>query len=833
MTMQKIKPLLFHLMNIAILYVATALFFGPLFQGKKMNAGDSIQSLTNRNEIYTYAEETGERVYWSNSMFGGMPDMSAYGMYNIYPGKVFRALDLCAPKPANLIFKSMLFGYLAFALMGVNIWLCLLGGLSLGLTTNYLVITEAGQYSKIACASFTPLIMAGVVLTFRQKYLLGGTILAFTSSMALFTRHPQMLYYLFLSLFIGGIVFFIKAIRDKELVPFGKSVGVLVLAGGLALLSGLSNIMAMRNYSEESMRGEPILEKQAEAVETSSSSEVEGLAWDYAMQWSNNTLDAFSILVPGVVGGSSAEPIDSDAASARLFQSPTNARAPLYWGGLPFTSGPQYFGAIIMLLFVLAMFLLPAHLRWWALGSLILMIFLSMGKNMESLSRFFFDNVPLYNKFRTPQSILVITSGIVIFFAILGGQAILDIPEKERKQALRKLYYASGGLAVVCLFFALVGPSFFDFTSAGDARYQAEVVNLFVQDRKDLMQSDAWRTFGFLVVGTAFIWAYLTDRVKPLLLTLGLTLFSTLDFWFVGRRYINPETFVNAQQYQQNFQPRPADQQIMQAEPQGRGYYRVLDLSINTFNSSSTSYFHNTIGGYSAVKLQRIQDVIDRHISQNNQQVLNMLNTKYIIGQEGQVQQNPNALGTAWFVQSIRPVDSPNEEISALSNFNPAQEAIVLTDEFSDYLSGFNAGNGQGTITLTDYKPNELTYQTNTSQEQLAVFSEIWYGPDKGWTVTLDGEEVDHIRANYLLRAMKVPAGEHTIHFEFDPSTIYGVQDVISRLSSGVILLLGIGLIGWNGYQWYQQPAPEPKPEPQKQGKKAKVARGNRKKKKK
>ena len=809
--MQKLRPLLLHLMNIAILYVATVLFFGPLFQGKKVNAHDSLQSVTNRNEIYTYANESGKRVYWSNSMFGGMPDMSNYGTKTNYLGKVWHALDLGAPKPANFIFKSMLFGYLAFVLLGVNMWLCLLGGLSLGLTTNYLVITEAGQYSKIACASLTPLIMAGVVLTFRQKYLLGGTVLAFASSMALYTRHPQMLYYLFLSLVIGGIVYFIKAIRNQELVPFGKSVGVLMLAGALALLSGFSNLMAMRDYSEESMRGEPILEKQEEAVQSSSSSEVDGLAWDYAMLWSNNTLDVCSILIPGVVGGSSAERIDGDAASARLFQSPRNALAPLYWGGLNGTSGPQYFGAIIMLLFVLAMFLLPAHLRWWALGSLILMILLSMGRNAELVSRFFFDHVPLYNKFRTPQSILVITSGIVVFFAVLGGQAVLDIPEKERKQALRKLYYGAGGLALVCLFFAVLGPSFFDFASVSDARYQPEVVNLFVQDRKAMMQSDAWRTIGFLVVGTTFVWAYLTDRIKPLLLTLGLTLFSTLDFWFVGRRYINPETFVNAQQYQQNFQPRPADQQILQNEPKGRGYYRVLDLSIDVFKSSSTSYFHNTIGGYSAVKLQRIQDVIDRHITQNNQRVLDMLNTKYVIGQNGQVQQNPNALGTVWFVQNIRPVESPNEEIDALNIFDPAEEAVILTDEFSEYLSGFNAGNGQGTITLTDYKPNELTYQTNTSQEQLAVFSEIWYGPDKGWTVTLDGKEVDHVRANYILRAMKVPAGEHTIHFEFDPSTIYGIHNVVSRLSSGLLLLLGIGLIGWNGYQWYLQPAPKSK----------------------
>ena len=832
MTAQKFKPVLFHILNIIILYLATAVFFGPLYQGKKIASGDSIQSLTNRNEIYEYKKESGKRVYWSNSMFGGMPDVALYGLKYIYPGKVYNSLNSLAPKPANIVFKSMLLAYISFALLGINIWLCLLGGLASGLTTNYLVVTEAGQYAKIACASISPLIMTGVLLSFRKKWLIGGTVLAFASSMALFTRHPQMMYYLFLSLLIGGIAFFVKAVINKELVAFAKTTGVILLAGGIAIMAGLTNLRSMSDYSADSMRGKPILEKSNEVTNSSSSSEVNGLAWDYAMQWSNNRLDLFSTLIPRVVGGSSAETIDSEDASARLFQSVKNARAPLYWGALPFTSGPSYFGIIILLLFIFGLFFLPPYIRWWAIVSVILMLLLSMGKNMEGFNRLFFDYFPLYNKFRTPNSILVVTSGIIIFFAVLGMQGFLDTPATERKKNLKKLYYTVGGLGAVILFFAIMGPSFFDFRSAGDTRYQAEVTNLLVQDRKAMMQSDAWRTLGLLLAGAGLVWAFVQQRLQLLPVLLGLAFLSTIDLWMIGRRYLNEGSFVNAQQYQQNFQARPVDQQIMQQEPQGRGYYRVLDLSINTFNSSSTSYFHNTVGGYSAVKLQRIQDIIDQQISVNNQLVLDMLNTKYVITQQGQLQTNPNTLGNAWFVESIKAVDSPNQEIDALSNFDPSSEAIILSDEFADYLNGFTPGNGEGSIQLTAYAPNKLTYSVNSAQEQLAVFSEIWYGPKKGWKVTLDGEEVDHIRANYILRAMRIPAGQHTIMFEFDPGFIYGKVNLASQLSSGIILLLTLGVLGLYAYKWYQAPAPKPAPAPAKNKPAAKARVANKKKKK-
>ena len=813
--MQKLKPLLFHLLNIVILYIATAVFFGPMMQGKKLPQGDIMSSVSTKREMVEYRQQTGEKVFWSNSMFGGMPFVTNYGKDMNLTGKVFMLPNKLMPRPAHIIFKAMLFGYLALIILGINPWLSLLGALAFGLTTNHIVITEAGHNSKMACIANFPLILAGFVLVFRKKYLTGGTMLALGSAMAIYARHPQMMYYLFIAMLIGGVAFFVKALMEKELLAFGKATGVLLLAGALAILSGITHLSSMQNYSRDSMRGEPILQQEAQAVQTGSSSEVDGLAWEYAMQWSNGTLDLWSALVPGVVGGSSAEPIDRDAASARLFQSTQDMRAPLYWGDLPFTSGPPYFGAVIALFFILGLFFLPGHIRWWAIGSVAVMLLLSMGDNLSALNRPLFEHLPLYNKFRSPNSILVVTSGLMIFFAVLGMQRLLELTGAERKDAVKKLYYSVGGLGAICLFFAVAGSGFYDFRSAGDARYQDEIVRFFVEDRKALMQADAWRTLAFIIVAGALMWAYLTERMQKLPVVLALTVLTVADFWMIDRRYINAGSFVNAQQYEQNFQPRPVDQQIMQQEPRGRGYYRVLDLSINTFNSSATSYYHNTIGGYSPVKLQRIQDVIDRHISQNNQAVLNMLNTKYVIGQNGQLSQNPNALGTAWFVEKIIEVNSPNEEISALSNFSPGQEAIVLRSAFSDYLNGFTAGNGQGTITLTEYAPNALTYQSNTSQEQLAVFSEVWYGPDKGWTVTIDGEPAEHIRANYLLRAMRVPAGEHTIRFEFDPATVYGTRNMIARLSSGIILLLGIGLVGWNGYQWYQEPAPEPTPEPE------------------
>jgi len=817
MNATKLKELFPHLIAVAVIFLVTAAFFLPLFQGKKMYQGDIVSAVSYKQDIIQYKQETGKDAYWTQAIFGGMPMVTNYGKDFNYTGKVYTLLDFGIPRPASLIFKAMLFCYLALVLLGINPWISLIGAVCFGLSTNHIIITEAGHNSKIATIANFPLIVSGFMLAYRRQVIGGAILFALGTAMSIYTRHPQMLFYLFLVLGVGGLAYLVKAIREKELLPFAKATGLLLAGLGLAILSGLTHLQALQNYAKDSMRGDPILktevQDQPQSVQTSSS-DVEGLDWDYAMQWSNATIDLASTIIPGVAGGSSSERIDNDAASARLLQGQGGPlRIPLYWGGLPFTSGPPYFGAVMAFLFLFSLFVFKPVLRYWAIFGVLLTVLLSLGSNFELLNRPFFELVPYYNKFRAPSSILVVTGGLIVIFGLLGLQRVLRLDAGQRSQYSNAALYAGGGLGIICLFYAFIAPGMLNFTGPGDARYQQEVLQLFIADRKDLMKADALRSFLFIAAAAGLLWAYLGQHIKWPLMIAGIGLLALTDFWGVGKRYLTEENYQNKRSFEANFQPRPVDQQIFQREPQGRGYYRVLDLSINTFNSSSTSYHHNTVGGYYAAKLQRIQDVIDRHIQRNNQRVLNMLNTKYIITQEQQLQVNQGALGPAWLVSEIIPVRTAQEEINALNTFNPGQEAVIKTNEFENYLQGFNPGAGDGRIELTESSPARLVYQTSTQQEELAVFSEIWYGPDKGWTVTIDGEPAKHIRANYVLRAMRIPAGEHQIEFTFDPARVYSASNMVSRASSLLIIAAALGMVGLNGYQWYQRPTPQPQPQ--------------------
>ena len=449
----------------------------------------------------------------------------------------------------------------------------------------------------------------------------------------------------------------------------------------------------------------------------------------------------------------------------------------------------------------------------------ILTIVLSLEKNFAGLNQFLFAYLPFFNKFRAPSSILSITALFIPILGILGLSQILN-GETNRADGLKALKIAAGVVGGIALLLGLVGPSMFDFSAAADAGLQQGgwSVDAIKADRASLLQSDGLRSFALIAISAGLIWAFLTDKIKQLPFIIGLGLLMIFDMWGVGKRYLDSEVFVSKAQYESNYTPRPVDQQIFQAEGiipvnkslentainpnyrsleniRKRGNYRVLDMSIPTFESSRTSYFHNTIGGYSPAKMQRIQDVINKHITRGNQSVLHMLNAKYFINPQQQLQQNPNALSPAWFVESIRKVNTPNEEIDALSAFVPANEAIVLDGEFNNYIGTFDPQkNGQ--INLVDYKPNHLTYSTNATSEQLAVFSEVWYGPDKGWQAYIDEQPVDHIRANYLLRAMKIPSGQHTVEFKFEPKT-FATTNTISLISSILLILSLLGFIGW------------------------------------
>lgn len=813
-----------------LLFLAISIsYFYPQFQGQVMPKGDLTQWRGMVQEMKNYEEETGKDVLWTNSMFGGMPtyqiDSIRKGNGLTWVEKIFR---LGIPSPAGHFFLAMLSFFVMLVVLRVNPWLAIVGAVGFGLTTNSLTIYEAGHISKFMALLYLPLVVAGMILAFRKQYLLGGAIFALGTGLNLWASHPQMSYYFVLTTVFFGVAELAKAIREKQVPDFLKAAGTLIVGGLLALGSTASNILPTLEYAEDTMRGKPILETQG-PVDPSNSSQTEGLAWDYAMAWSNGTIDLFSSFIPGVAGGGTGEPISRDSEigqdlTRRGANLPETFGAPLYWGALPFTSGPIYFGAVIFFLFLMGIMLVKGPVKWWlALGTLFTFM-LSMGANLEWFNRPIFDLVPLYNKFRTPNSVLGVTSVLIPALGLLAINRIVK-GEVSNKEVMRSLMISGGILGGLCLFFLVLGPSMFDMTHPRDAQNaQTFRPELLVSMRQSLMRSDAFRSLVLIALSAAGVWAFINNKLDKKWLILGLGALTIFDLWGVGRRYINAESFQPESQYQASFSPRPVDTQILQ-DPDP--HYRVLDLTEATFESTKTSYYHKSIGGYHAAKLQRYQDIIDRQILQGNQGVLDMLNTKYIIqpGQNGQAvaQQNPGALGNAWFVDSIRTVSDANAEISALSNINPGRTAIIH-QEFSDYVSGFDPS-PNGTISLTEYTPDKLTYQCNSSSEQLAVFSEVWYGPDKGWNAYIDGEPVDHIRVDYILRALRIPSGQHTITFEFAPG-VYKAGVAVSLISSLIIILGVLGIAGYYGYQFWQKMQNQPAtPAPVKPKAKKTVAR--------
>ena len=794
------KKALPHIIAIITFLGLNMAYFYPQLSGEVVPQGDVISAQGMFNEIKEYNEKTGDNTLWTNSMFGGMP---AYQISSPQEGNKLKYIEsisqLFFSRPIGYFNTLMIGSYLLFVFLGVNPWLSLVGAVAFGFSSNNFILYEAGHTNKLrTIALFAPVIL-GTILTFRKKYLIGGLAFALGMGLNIYAAHPQMTYYLGLVLGVYVLIEIIHGLKNSEVKHLLTSGGIFLAGLALSLGASASKLLTTYEYSKDTMRGAPILEKAANA-QAASSSEVEGLEWGYAMQWSNGFMDLVATIIPGAVGGGSSEKVGANTATGKFLRSrgAQAGRAPLYWGSLPFTSGPAYFGAIMCFLFFLGLVLVKGPVKWGIGIGVLLTLLLSLGKNLEGLNHFIFDYLPFYSKFRAPSSILSVTALLVPLLGILGLSEILQ-GKVTKAEAMKGLKIAGGIGAAITLFFAIIGPGMFDFSSAGDATYQQRGfdVTTFLADRKSLMRSDAFRSFALMAISAGLIWAYLQDKLKSVFVIAGIGVLTLFDLWSVGQRYVGAEDFVSKQQYESNHAPRPVDQQIFGQEPNGRGFYRVLDLSINTFNSSSTSYYHNTVGGYHAAKLQRYQDLIDAHISKNNQQVLNMLNTKYFITQQQQVQSNPGALGTAWFVNSVQKVNTPNDEIAALTNLNPANTAVVLDTEFDNYVGSLTPQKN-GTIALATYQPNHLTYNTSSSSEQLAVFSEIWYGPDKGWQAYIDGTPADHVRANYVLRAMKVPAGQHKIEFKFEPKT-FQTGETISLVFSMLMILMLLGLLGYKG----------------------------------
>lgn len=802
------KQLLPHLVAVVIFLVLNVIYFSPQLEGKVMQQGDIVSSKGMSHEMQIYQEKTGERQLWTNAMFGGMP---TYQIGTIRDGNQINSFihlsRLFINGPIGMFFAMMICAYIFFILLGVNQWLSIIGAISFAFTTNNLVLFEAGHSSKIGSITYIPLILAGLIQAYRKKYLMGGVIFSLGFGLNLIANHVQMTYYFGIIVLILVVIFCYRSIIEDDTLSFFKSSGIILVAAILAIGASTSNLWTSYEYSNDTMRGSPILAQTAKDA-PKSSSETEGLEWEYAMQWSNGTLDLFAALIPGVVGGSSSEEINSNSSLKKFIR---GDKVGMYWGSLPFTSGPAYFGAILVFLFVLGLCLVKGNLKWWLGIAVLLTFLLSMGKHFAVLNELVYNYLPLFNKFRAPSSILSVTAFLVPILGMLVISNIL-LNKYTKEEVTKGLMIAGGITGGICLFFALLGSSFFEFITnqeldqlaqlANDSKKLKEYehyqnyFNALGGERASFMSKDAWRSFFLIAISGGLLWAFMQKKLSQTALLLGLGSLITFDLWTVDKRYVDEGSFVKKREYNKNFEPRPVDKQILTDKDLS---YRVLDLAVNTYNSSKSSYFHKTIGGYHAAKLQRYQDLIEYHISKGNQQVLNMLNTRYIISREQQVQRNSGALGNAWFVESIKTVNTPNEEIEALKTIITAEEAVVLDKEFDNYIAGFDPQKN-GTITLKEYSPDKLVYASNSSSEQLAIFSEIWYGPNKGWQAYIDDKSVEHIRANYALRALKIPGGQHKIEFRFEPIS-YFVGKTISLICSILIL---VGLFGYIGYIVYQ-----------------------------
>lgn len=812
-----------HLGVLIAFLIVAAIYFSPQLQGKVLPQSDIVQYEGMARESKVFEEKTGKKMLWTNAMFGGMP---TYQINTVDSGNQLRKVETIAllgmDVPMGRFFVAMVCFYILMVVLGINPILSAIGSIAFGFTTNNLILLEAGHLTKLSAISHLPLVAAGMILAFRTKYLAGGLLFALGLGLDLFSNHVQMTYYFALTVLIFGVAALIDCIRKNEMVHFAKAAGVLILAGVLAVGSAASNLLVTYEYSRDTMRGKPILQADSNTDTESNSSTVEGLAWDYAMQWSNSTLDVFSSFIPGLAGGGSQEPLGENSETYQALRNRGVATAalddlklPLYWGALPFTSGPAYFGATVFFFFLMGIFLVKGPAKWWLVLGTMLTFLLSMGKNLEWFNRLFFDYFPLYNKFRTPNSVLSITAFLVPALAFMALWETLK-KDADIVQTKRAIYIGGGIAAAIALFFWLIGPSMFSFRGAGDEQLiQAKFdINWIIADRKALMRNDALRSLMLVLLSGGLIWAYLQKWINKTVVITGLSVLVLFDLWGVGRRYVNADSFVPKNNYVNNFQPRQVDELVLKdSDPN----FRVLDLTVNTFNNASTSYFHKTIGGYHPAKMQRYQDIIDRHIANNNEKVLNMLNTKYFIVQNQQTGQvdaqiNMAALGNAWFIENIRPVKTANEEIDALNTFDPASEAVIH-QEFNSYIQSFDPQKDSlGSIKLLSYQPDHLTYESNAASEQLAVFSEVWYGPNKGWKAYIDGKPVEHIRANYVLRAMRIPAGKHKVEFLFDPQ-IYKTGTLISTIFSSLIVLGLLGFVGYAGYKGYKKAQHEPKPE--------------------
>lgn len=802
-----------HLAIIGIFIALCFVYFSPALQGKALYQSDVLMAQGMQKEIMDFKAKDGKGPLWTNSMFGGMPAFQIWVQYpNNVTTYVISFLKTVFPNPIDTVLLYLLGAYLLFCVLRINPWLAAAGAIAFAFSSYNFQIIDAGHSNKAMAIAFFPPILAGIILTFRRQYILGAVLTALFLAIEIRTNHIQMTYYLFIALLIYVGIELYHAVKSKSSKDFIKSFVYLAAASVLAIAVNAGMLWTTYEYGTETIRGKSNLT-------TDKSEPNNGLDREYAYQWSQGVGESLTFLVPNAYGGGSGPNLDEKSEVAKALaakgipaeqlltamQQLSQVGLSTYWGDKQFTSGPWYFGAIICFLFILGLFIVKNRIKWWILSASILCLLLSFGRHLPFLSDLFFNYFPLYNKFRAVESILVIVGFLIPVLAILAVKEVASQTEDPKKLQKNLLYslYLTGGLLIIL---SVLPTAFLSFKTQnhglfieqltqitnGDKGFADSIADALVKDRISLARMDALRSLLFVLIGAGLIWALIKKKMNPQFVFITLAVVVLVDLWSIDRRYLNNEKFVEKNVLAQQFEPRDVDQLIMRDQ----SYYRVLDLSQgNTFSNSVPSYFHKSLGGYHAAKLKRYQEVLDKQFNGAiNEDVLDMLNTKYLItadqnGQKETMKNRATAAGHAWFVQKVEYVKNADEEMMAISSFDP-KNVMVVDQKFKSLIDINKVGyDGNGFIRLTNYHPDHLTYEYSSGRDALAVFSEMWY--DKGWNAYVDGEKIPYFRADYILRAAQLPGGNHKLEFKFEPTSYY-TGETISLIAS-ILLLLSLG----------------------------------------
>ena len=791
------KKLLPYFIAILTFVVVSLAYFSPILKGKELFQSDIAQFRGMAKEVNDFRAEHGEEPYWTDGAFGGMP---TYQLSTYYPNDYIKKIDSVIrflPRPADYLFLYFIGFFVLLLVLKVDWKLAVIGSLAFGFSTYFIIILGVGHNAKAHAIAYMPLVLAGIILVFQNKYLKGFVLTSLAMALEINASHPQMTYYLLFMILIFGIVYLIDSFKNKELPVYFAKIGILFVAVLLAVGVNATSLLATKEYAAHSTRSQSELTINPDG---SLKEQTSGLSREYITEYSYGKLETFDLFIPRFMGGSNNENLGKDSHIYRFLKDRAGRKqalgfaenAPMYWGEQTIVAAPAYIGSLVIFVFVLGLFLVHGKLKKWLVAVTVFSILLSWGKNFGFLTDLFIDYVPLYNKFRAVSSIQVLAELAVPLLGILAIQKFLDktVDEDIKIKALKKSVIIVGGLAFI---FMVAGANLFSFESYRDPGFENMLKgfgNVLIEDRKLIFFQDSLRSLLFVIFFTLALWLFIKEKINKNILLGIFLVFVLIDMVGVAKRYVNDDDFISEKKLEQPFVLSEMDAEIKK----DKGHYRVMNFMVNPMNDGGTSFFHNSIGGYHAAKPRRYQELYDFQIARNNIDVLNMLNTKYIIfpddNNRANVQLNDEANGNAWFLRNIQFVENADQEIKALDSINTKELAIV-NKEFQKELENFKfQKDTTASIQLVNYQANALRYESNSKVDQIAIFSEMYY--KDGWNVYVDGKLNSHFRADYVLRAMIISKGKHSIEFKFEPDVIK-TGNTITLISYGLLILIPIG----------------------------------------